>query len=80
MYLKVPCNLNKFISLTQVILLAIGVGCVAARSRYVFKIQSVHRAANPGVGNLLKVELDQSGVPAKLSANGSSSSGAYTCK
>ena len=80
MYLKVPCNLNKFNSLTQMILLAIEVGCVAVRSRYVFKIQSVLRAARPGIGNLLNVELDKSGVPAKLSANGTSSSGAYTCK
>ena len=79
MCLKVPFNLNKFISLTQMILLAIGVGCVAARTRYVFKIQSVLRAAHSGVGNLLKVELDQSGVPAKLSVNGSTSSVVVCC-
>ena len=71
--------INKFISLTQFILLAIGVSCVAASS-YVFKIQSVYRAANSGVGNLLKVELDQNGVLAKLSASGNTSSGVYTGK
>ena len=80
MCLTVPLNRNKFISLTQMILLFIGVGCVVARTRYVFKIQSVLRAAHSGVGNLLKVELDQSGVPAKLSVNGSTISGVYTCK
>ena len=38
-------------------------------TKYVFRIQT---AKNTGVGNLMKVELNTTGVPVAVSANGTS--------